>query len=48
MESNYIVDCYKLTEMLTHDEIKELDLEWYNGSREMSADARWLFKLKAK
>ena len=48
MESNYITDCHKLTELLTEDEMYGLDLEWYGQSREMSANVRWILKLKAK
>ena len=29
MESNYVADCHKLTELLTEDEMLELDLEWH-------------------
>ena len=48
MESNYISDCQKLTELLTEDKMSELDLEWYAECPEMSPDARWILKLKAK
>ena len=48
MERNYIIDCHKLTELQAEDEMVELDLEWYPRCYEMSSDARWLVKLKAK
>ena len=48
MESNYVADCHKLTELLTEDEMHELDLEWYKKSGEMCPNARWIVKLKPR
>ena len=48
MESNYVTDCHKLTELLTEDEMQELDFEWEENCEEMCANVRWLLKLKAK
>ena len=48
MERNYIIDCQRLTELQTEEEMEEWDLEWYPQCHEMSSDARWAVRLKAQ